>query len=91
MRTRIRIRLGGDHIGLGALTRSLPSSIGVIMYTAAFALSDADASLRQPALPGETLAPRSTLDAHSFGCLRPSLLTGRNVILMHVLRPHKSR
>ena len=90
MRVRIRIRLGGDRVGLGALTRSLPSSIGVIMYTAAFALSNADASLRQPALPGETLAPRSTLDAHSFGCLCPSLLIGRDITLMHVLRLHKS-
>ena len=52
MRARIRICLGGDRVGLGVLTRSLPSSIGVIMYTAAFALSDADASLRQPACYG---------------------------------------
>ena len=73
MRARIRIRLGGDRVGLGALTRSLPSSIGVIMYTAAFALSDADASLRQPALPGELLrlgvrlTPiRSAVSVHVF-------------------------
>ena len=55
MHARICIRLGGDPVGLGALTQSLPSSIGVIMYMAVFALSDADASLRQPALPGEPL------------------------------------
>ena len=82
MRARIRICLSGDRVRLGVLTQSLPSSIGVLVDTAAFALSDADASLRQPALLGETLAPWSPLDAHLLGCLRPSLLIGRDIVLM---------
>jgi hypothetical protein len=79
---RIRICLGRDRVRLGALTRSLPSSIGVLVDTAAFALSDANASLCQPALLGERLAPWSPLDAHSLGCLCPSLLIGRDIVLM---------
>ena len=64
------------------LTQLLPSSIGVLMDMAAFTLSDADASLRQPALLREMLAPWSLLDAHSLGCLRPSLLIGCDIVLM---------
>ena len=52
------------------------------MDMAAFTLSDADASLRQPALLREMLAPWSLLDAHSLGCLRPSLLIGCDIVLM---------
>ena len=78
----IHICLSGDHVRLGTLTRSLPFSIGVLVDMAAFALSNADASLYQPVLLGKTLAPWSPLDAYSLGYLHPSLLIGHDIVLM---------
>ena len=52
------------------------------MDMVAFTLSNADALLHQPMLLGEMLVPWSPLDAHSLGCLHPSLLIGCNIVLM---------
>ena len=76
-----RGRCAGTGIWFGMLTRVLPSSVRVIMDALTFTLNGAYAALGKPALVSKARASWNFLGAHAFGCFRPGLLIGRNVLL----------